>query len=148
MAGLLPMIAALERAFGIDEDVSNILRIPHLTVAFADLEERVIGRACLIGRVEQERGSEDRVSVCGDATRQERAPIREGRQRELASAGPVDARVRPASGGGFTSTSPTRVPRLNTSSGATGIGAVSAYTSTRERSAGVEPSLLPDGTAN
>src|SRR5947208_15902118 len=57
MAGLLPMIAALERAFGIDEDVSDILRVPYLTVAFADLEERVIGRARLIGRIEQEHGS-------------------------------------------------------------------------------------------
>jgi hypothetical protein len=50
------MIAALERAFGIDEDVRDILGVPYLTVAFADLEERVIGRACLIGRVEQEHG--------------------------------------------------------------------------------------------
>ena len=28
MAGLLPMIAPLERAFGIDQDVCDILRVP------------------------------------------------------------------------------------------------------------------------
>src|SRR5712671_901981 len=54
VTGLLPMIAALERAFGIDEDVGDILSVADLTVTFADLEERIIGCARLIGRVEQE----------------------------------------------------------------------------------------------
>ena len=65
MAGLLPMIAALERAFGIDEDVGDILGVPYLAVAFADLEKRVIGRACLIGRVEQEHGPKARAPAGG-----------------------------------------------------------------------------------
>src|ERR1700685_4622030 len=54
VTGLLPMIAALERAFGIDEDVGDILGVAYLAVTLADFEERIVGRARLIGRVEQE----------------------------------------------------------------------------------------------
>ena len=41
------MIAPLERAFGIDEDVGDILDVAYLVVAAADLEQRVVGRADL-----------------------------------------------------------------------------------------------------
>ena len=57
MAGLLPMIAALERAFGINQNVGDILRVAHLAVAFADLEQRIVGGARRIGRIEQEHRS-------------------------------------------------------------------------------------------
>lgn len=52
------MVAALERPFGIGEDVGDILCVAHLAVAFADLQERIVGRAGEIGRIEQEHGTE------------------------------------------------------------------------------------------
>jgi hypothetical protein len=36
------MIATLERAFGIDENIGDILGVPYLAVAFADLEQRAL----------------------------------------------------------------------------------------------------------
>src|SRR5689334_19072622 len=57
MAGLFPMIAALESAFGIDENVGNILGVTHLVVALTDLKQRIIGCARWIRRIEQEHGS-------------------------------------------------------------------------------------------
>src|SRR6266436_9963429 len=54
VTGLLPMISAFERAFGIDEDVGYILGVAYLAVTLADFEERIVGRARLIGWVEQE----------------------------------------------------------------------------------------------
>lgn len=46
------MIAALERTFRINENVGDILRVTYLAVAFADLKQRIIGRARGIGRIE------------------------------------------------------------------------------------------------
>jgi len=43
MAGFLPMIAALERAFGIYQNVGDILGITDLVLPFADLEQRIVG---------------------------------------------------------------------------------------------------------
>ena len=49
MAGFLPVIPSLERPFGIDENVSDILRVADLVVAFADLEQRIVGGALRAG---------------------------------------------------------------------------------------------------
>src|SRR5271163_770272 len=65
MAGFFPMIAALERAFGIDENVGDILRITYFVVSFADLEQRIIGRAGGTGRIEQEHGPKPRTPAGG-----------------------------------------------------------------------------------
>ena len=43
VAGLLPMVAPLERAFGIDQDVGDVLDVAHLLLAAADLEQRIVG---------------------------------------------------------------------------------------------------------
>src|SRR6516164_10730394 len=56
MTCLFPVVAAFERAFGINENVGNILRVTYLAVAFADLEQRIIGSARRIGRIEQKHG--------------------------------------------------------------------------------------------
>src|SRR5271156_701569 len=53
MAGLFPMIASLERPFGINENIGDILRVPYLVVAFADLQQRIVGGARRIGRIKQ-----------------------------------------------------------------------------------------------
>ena len=47
VTGLLPMVPALESPFWIDQDVGDVLDVPHLLVAASDLEQRVIGRASL-----------------------------------------------------------------------------------------------------
>ena len=43
VTGLLPMVPALECTFGIDQDVGDVLDVPHLFVAAADFEQRVVG---------------------------------------------------------------------------------------------------------
>lgn len=58
MAGLFPMVSALELAFGIDEDVGNILDVPHLARAAADPEQRVVGGSGGIGRIEEQHAPE------------------------------------------------------------------------------------------
>ncbi len=60
MAGLLPMIAPLELAFGIDEDVGDVLHVPHLALPTADLEQRIVSGAGGIGRIEQQDTPEPR----------------------------------------------------------------------------------------
>src|ERR1700722_10280418 len=60
MAGFLPVIPSLERAFGINQDVGDILRITYFVVSFTDLEQRIVGRTGRIGRIEQEHGPKPR----------------------------------------------------------------------------------------
>ncbi len=59
------MIAALQRPFRIDENVGDILCVTYLAVAFADLKQRIIGRAGGIGRIEQEHGPKPRTPTGG-----------------------------------------------------------------------------------
>ena len=54
MAGFLPVVPLVERAFGIDEHVGDVLHVAHLPVAAAHLEQRVVGGRLGVGRVEQE----------------------------------------------------------------------------------------------
>src|SRR5258705_3889476 len=65
MAGVFPMIAALERRSGINENVGDILRVTYLAVAFADFKQRIIGCASGIGRIEQEHGPKPRTPTGG-----------------------------------------------------------------------------------
>ena len=54
VAGLLPVVPLFEAAFGIDEDVGDVLDVAHLPLAAAHLEQRIVGRRLRIGRIEQE----------------------------------------------------------------------------------------------
>src|SRR5271168_1607177 len=65
MTGFLPVIAALQRPFGIHQDVSNVLRVADLVVAFADLEQRIVGRAGGICWIKQKYGSKPRTPAGG-----------------------------------------------------------------------------------
>ena len=58
VAGLLPVVAPLDRAFGIDENVGNVLDIADLAIAAPHLEQRVVGRARRVGRIEQQHAPE------------------------------------------------------------------------------------------
>jgi hypothetical protein len=54
MARLLPMIAAVERAFGIDEDVGDVLDVADLVRAAPYLDQRIVARRAGVGRIKQE----------------------------------------------------------------------------------------------
>jgi hypothetical protein len=58
VTGLFPMIAPFKRAFGIDQDIGDVLDIAHFTVAAAHLDQRVVSRRCRIGRIEQQHAAE------------------------------------------------------------------------------------------
>ncbi len=58
VAGLFPMIAPLERAFGINQDVGDILHIAHLAVATPHFKQRVISERGRIGGIEQQHATE------------------------------------------------------------------------------------------
>ncbi len=53
VAGLLPVIAAFQRSFGIDQHISDILDIAHLPFAAANFQQRIVGGRHCIGRIEQ-----------------------------------------------------------------------------------------------
>lgn len=48
------MIAALERSFGIDEDIRHVLGVSYFAITTANLKKGIVGRACRVCRVEQE----------------------------------------------------------------------------------------------
>ena len=54
VAGLLPMVAALKRAFRIDQHVGDILDVADFPFAAANLEQRIVGGGRRVGRVEQQ----------------------------------------------------------------------------------------------
>ena len=58
MAGLFPMIAPLERAFGVDQHVGDVLDVADFPLAAADLEQRIVGGAGGVGRIEQQHAAE------------------------------------------------------------------------------------------
>ena len=45
VAGLLPVVPALQRAFGIDQHVGDVLDVAHFPFAAAHLEQRIVGGA-------------------------------------------------------------------------------------------------------
>ena len=65
MGGLLPMVAPLQRAFGIDQDVGDVLHVAHLVHAAPHFEQRVVGGRTCIGRVEQQAVREARAPAGG-----------------------------------------------------------------------------------
>ncbi len=54
MAGFFPMVSLVERTLRIDEDVGDFLHVADLLVAAPHLQQRVVGRGCGIGRIEQQ----------------------------------------------------------------------------------------------
>ncbi|MNI39454.1 hypothetical protein D3C73_936360 [compost metagenome] len=54
VAGFLPVAAPFERSFRIDEDVGDVLNVPHLVGTFADFQQRIVARRAGIGRVEHQ----------------------------------------------------------------------------------------------
>ena len=79
VAGLLPVVAPLERALRVDQDVGDVLDVPHLAVAAAHLQQRVVGVRGRAGRVEAQHAAEPR------------APA--GRQRPVLALDVVDDRA-------------------------------------------------------
>ena len=63
---LLPMVAAFECAFGIDQDVRDVLHIAHLMRAAPDFQQRVVRGRFRIGRVEQQAVREARAPAGRD----------------------------------------------------------------------------------
>ena len=60
MAGLLPVVPLLQRAFGIDQHVGDVLDVPDFPLAAADLEQWVVSGALRIRRIEQQHIAEPR----------------------------------------------------------------------------------------
>ena len=50
VAGFLPVIASLQRTFGIDEDIGNVLHVAHFMGTTSDFQQRVVtGRVGIRG---------------------------------------------------------------------------------------------------
>jgi len=54
VGGLLPMVAALERPFGIDQDVGDVLDIADLLQASPHLEQGIVARRARVRWIEQQ----------------------------------------------------------------------------------------------
>src|SRR3546814_8858338 len=54
MRGLLPMAAPLQRALRVDQQVGDVLHIPHLLRAAAYLQQRVVRRRARVDGIEVE----------------------------------------------------------------------------------------------
>ena len=52
MRRLLPMVPLVERAFGIDQDVGDVLDVADLPFTPPHLEQRIVGGGLCIGRIE------------------------------------------------------------------------------------------------
>ena len=66
VTGLLPVIALLQRTFGIDQDVGDVLHVAHFMRAAPNLQQRVVGRRTGISRVKQQAVREARAPASGD----------------------------------------------------------------------------------
>ena len=53
VAGLLPMIAPFQSAFGIDQNVGDILRVPDFIRALTHFQQGVVAGRPGVGRVEE-----------------------------------------------------------------------------------------------
>ena len=53
MAGLFPMVATFQGAFGIDQDVGYVLDVADLVGAAPDLEQRIVSGRAGVGRIEK-----------------------------------------------------------------------------------------------
>ncbi len=66
MAGLFPMVALVETAFRIDEDVGDVLDVAHLPLAAAHFQQRIVGRGFRVGRVEEQHAAVLRAEAGGE----------------------------------------------------------------------------------
>ncbi|MCY1381243.1 hypothetical protein D9M69_691260 [compost metagenome] len=48
------MVATLQRALGVDQDVGNVLHITHFMRAAPNLQQRVVGSRQRVGGIEQQ----------------------------------------------------------------------------------------------
>jgi hypothetical protein len=64
--GLLPMVPALETAFGIDQHVGDILHVAHLPLAAPYFQQRVVGGRRGVGRIEQQHSPMPRAEAGGE----------------------------------------------------------------------------------
>ncbi|CUI93200.1 Uncharacterised protein [Achromobacter xylosoxidans] len=64
--GFFPMVALLQGAFGIDQNVRDVLHVAHFMRATPHLQQRVVGCRLRIGRVEQQAVREARAPAGGD----------------------------------------------------------------------------------
>ena len=58
VAGLLPVVPALQRALRIDQHIGDVLDVANLPFAAADLQQGIVGGACRVGRIEQQNAAE------------------------------------------------------------------------------------------
>lgn len=54
VAGLFPVVAALQRPFRIDQHIGDVLGVTDLPFAASDLEQGIVGRARRIGGIEEQ----------------------------------------------------------------------------------------------
>ena len=66
VAGLFPMVSLFERAFGIDQDVGDVLHVAHFPFAAAHLEQRIICCGFRVGRVEEKDAAVFGAEACGE----------------------------------------------------------------------------------
>ena len=59
-AGWMIAGTSFEQAFGIDEDVGDVLDVAYFAVAAPDFEQWIVGRALRVGRIEQDSAGEPR----------------------------------------------------------------------------------------
>jgi hypothetical protein len=64
MAGLFPMVTFVEAAFGIDQDVSDVLDVAHFPFALPYLQQRVVGRRFHVGRIEEQHAAVPGAKAC------------------------------------------------------------------------------------
>ena len=65
VTGLLPMVAAFERALRVHQHVGNVLDVAHLPFAPPNLQQRIVGRRLRVGRIEQQHAA---VTALGSQT--------------------------------------------------------------------------------
>ncbi|MCY1495380.1 hypothetical protein D9M68_292810 [compost metagenome] len=65
MAGLFPVIAPLQRALRVDQDVGDVLHVSNFVGAATYLQQRVVGRRSRVGGVEQQAMGEARTPASG-----------------------------------------------------------------------------------
>jgi hypothetical protein len=53
VARLFPVVPLLQRTFGIDQNVGDVLDVAYLPLPATDLEQRIVGGALRVGRIEQ-----------------------------------------------------------------------------------------------
>jgi len=66
MAGFFPVVALLQCAFGVHQDVGDVLHVAYLVVAAPHFEQRVVCGRLRIGRVEQQAVAEAAAPAGGE----------------------------------------------------------------------------------